>query len=191
MAGNLSNEDYIVCYQATGTDDTTTKTGTDGSHTWWRLFGGGGLTSTDAVVAINEGSSTVTTSWVNCMAYSNDNGNFTASASNLNTIKDETGWNGCPYGTSGDYSGTCDSGAWTSSDDISDGETIARYREGASTYLLNGVKINWYEEASPTEGYANTDVPVELSKFKGSLSRLFLMPVTGKNALLGAIPPLQ
>jgi len=147
--------DYIILHEESGTDEAE-----KGANGYWDFYGMTDLPSTDLILSIKESSGS--TKWVDVVIYSNNDGNFTSSQAEANAASDDEMWDTYTF------SDTSDAGAWTDSDDIDPGQTLARYlHPGAPVYADYNSKGDWYKEPNPSQGMQNDRaLPVALSYFE-------------------------
>lgn len=147
-----STGQYIVLHEESGTD------GLVGNC--WHFYNalGTGLTGTDQNIFITDPGKTST--YVDAVIYSDNNGSYTASAKKANDLVADDMWNP-------DYDFDGDAGAWTDSDDINSGNSLARYLDpGPAVYVDNNSKGDWYKSTNPSQGGQNDiTLPVTLTSF--------------------------
>jgi len=150
---NYSTGQYIVLHEEAGTD------GLVGNC--WHFYGAldTGLTGTDQNIFITDPGKAST--YVDAVIYSNNDGTYTASVAKANELVADGMWNTYDFSTG-------DAGAWTDSDDIDSGQTLARYLDpGDAVYADNNDKGDWYKETNPSIGGQNDQtLPVSLSYFE-------------------------
>ncbi|MBC8232488.1 T9SS type A sorting domain-containing protein, partial [bacterium] len=150
---NYSTGQYIVLHEEDGTDDLIANC--------WHFYNalGTGLRGTDQNIFITDPGTAST--YVDAVIYSDANGTYTANKDKANDLVADSMWNTYDFTTG-------DAGAWTDSDDIGSGQTLARYRHpGAPVYADNNNKGDWYKETTPSQGLQNDQaLPVALSSFE-------------------------
>jgi hypothetical protein len=152
---------YIVLHEESGTNQLI--------GNCWHFFDalGNGLEATDQNIFItNPG--TVST-YVDALIYSDNDGEYTkysSSKTKANDIVDDGLWDSYDFTTG-------DAGAWTDTDDINTGQTIARYLNASHTaYIDNNSKSDWYHCTTPSQGSANdSSLPVFLNSFSANVTQ--------------------
>ena len=150
---NYSTGQYIVLHEEAGTN------GLVGDC--WHFYStlNTGLTGTDQNTFITDPGTAST--YVDAVIYSDNNGSYTASANKANDLVADDMWN-----PDYDFSNG-DAGAWTDSDGISSGQSLARYLDpGTPVYVDNNSKDDWYKSTNPTQGsQSDVTLPVTLTSF--------------------------
>jgi hypothetical protein len=158
---SFATGDYIILHEETGTDDTNKDENNPG---YWDFYGMSDLDATDRLLQIKEPSGS--TKRVDVVIYSNNNYSFTSSVVEANDAVADGMWDSYTFCYTSCDPGTGDAGAWTDSDSVESSETIARYLDpGSPVYADSDSKINWYHEAWPSKGGANSQTVITLASF--------------------------
>jgi len=152
---NLHDGDYIIIHEESGTNDANKS---DNNPNYWDIYGMGGLKSTDQVIQLIEPSRSAKK--VDCVIYSNHDGGFTGGKTDANSAVADGMWNAYDFSTG-------DAGAWTSTVDISSGQSLCRYMNSSHNgYVDHNSKSDWYRSTSPSPGSENDNsLPVFLTSF--------------------------
>ena len=151
---NYSTGQYIVLHEEDGTDDLIANC--------WHFYNalGTGLRGTDQNIFITDPGTAST--YVDAVIYSDANGTYTANKDKANDLVADSMWNTYDFTTG-------DAGAWTDSDDIGSGQTLARYlHPGAPVYADNNNKGDWYKETNPSQGEINNQTRPDYGDVSGN-----------------------
>ena len=121
----IESGDFIVLHKESGADDVVIDDNDEGA---WDFYNIGGLTATDNVLILRN---VDTEEITDAVIWSNDNGSFTGNKTNANLAIEKGAWE-----SDEPFSSSCDTGAWTDSDDVNEGFSIARDELSSDTNSL-------------------------------------------------------